>query len=132
MDYADFMKSKRIAERWGEAQAAFESSDNSSEVAYYQEILTDFYDYIQFLEAKAFETEQDFESESPLVSFPQAKNQKETVSALTEIAPVEASENEAATVMTSPKKPTLTFADLMKDEQEVVTDEEDPWFGFME
>ncbi|MQW23609.1 MULTISPECIES: hypothetical protein [unclassified Lactococcus] len=131
MDYADFMKSKRIAERWGEAQAAFESSDNSSEVAYYQEILTDFYDYIQFLEAKAFETEQDFESESPLVSFPQAKNQKETVSDLIEIAPVEASANEAA-VMTSPKKPALTFADLMKDEQEVVTDEEDPWFGFME
>lgn len=131
MDYADFMKSKRIAERWGEAQAAFESSDNSSEVAYYQEILTDFYDYIQFLEAKAFETERDFESESPLVSFPQAKNQKETVSVLTKIAPVEASENEAA-VMTIPKKPALTFADLMKDEQEVVTDEEDPWFGFME
>lgn len=56
MNYSDFMKSKHIAERWGEAQAALESTDQTPEVAYYQELLNDFYDYIQYLESKTFAT----------------------------------------------------------------------------
>ena len=47
MNYQEFLKSKAIAERWGEAQAAFESSDSSAETAYYQQLLSEFYDYIQ-------------------------------------------------------------------------------------
>ncbi len=72
MDYDAFMKSKHIAERWGEAQAAFEQSDVSDETAYYQELLTDFYEYIQFLEAKSFGKEkvEDLTNLSnPLVDF---------------------------------------------------------------
>ena len=54
MDYTNFLKSKRIAERWGEAQAAFEAMTPNDELMYYQQLLTEFYDYIQELEARSF------------------------------------------------------------------------------
>ncbi|MCU5752920.1 hypothetical protein OBG91_03915 [Lactococcus lactis] len=51
MDYNDFMKSKHIAERWGEFQANYKNLNKTSELKAYHDLLTEFYDYIQSLEA---------------------------------------------------------------------------------
>lgn len=102
MNYEEFLKSKHIAERWGEAQAAFESIQATTEVAYYQELLNDFYDYIQDLERQLFITDQ-------TVS-PQLRA------------------SDPASFLTSrsvplPLEPTPS-------QGETLTGEEDPWFGF--
>lgn len=100
MNYEEFLKSKHIAERWGEAQAAFESIEATTEVAYYQELLNDFYDYIQDLERQLFITDQ-------TVS-PQLRA------------------SDPASFLTSrsvPLEPTPS-------QGETLTGEEDPWFGF--
>ena len=47
MDYNDFMKSKHIAERWGEFQANYKNLNKTSELKAYHDLLTEFYDYIQ-------------------------------------------------------------------------------------
>lgn len=102
MNYEEFLKSKHIAERWGEAQAAFESIEATTEVAYYQELLNDFYDYIQDLERQLFITDQ---TVSPQLHA-----------------------SDPASFLTSrsvplPLEPTPS-------QGETLTGEEDPWFGF--
>ena len=57
MDYNDFMKSKHIAERWGEFQANYKNLNKTSELKAYHDLLTEFYDYIQSLEAHLFNDE---------------------------------------------------------------------------
>ena len=57
MDYNDFMKSKHIAERWGEFQANYKYLNKTSELKAYHDLLTEFYDYIQSLEAHFFNDE---------------------------------------------------------------------------
>ena len=52
LDYDKFLKSKQIAEKWGESQAKIH------DVAYYRETLAQFYEYIQLLEREIFVTEE--------------------------------------------------------------------------
>lgn len=51
MDYELFIKSKKIAEKWGEVQATGHDAN------FYLAALTEFYDYIQALEAEIFNQE---------------------------------------------------------------------------
>jgi hypothetical protein len=102
MNYEEFLKSKHIAERWGEAQAAFESIEATTEVAYYQELLNDFYDYIQDLERQLFITDQ-------TVS-PQLRASVPAPFLTSRSVPL-------------PLEPTPS-------QGETLTGEEDPWFGF--
>lgn len=41
MDYNDFMKSKHIAERWGEFQANYKNLNKTSELKAYHDLLTE-------------------------------------------------------------------------------------------
>ena len=103
MDYNDFMKSKHIAERWGELQANYKNLNKTSELKAYHDLLTEFYDYIQSLEAHFFNDEK-------------VADQKNLLT-----------ENVAtpSKIFNAPKIPeTLSFG------QEALKGEEDPWFGF--
>lgn len=111
MDYSDFMRSKQISERWGEAQGAFESGKMSEKVeaiAYYHELLTDFYDYIQYLEAKTFNDAPDM--------FEKKKLHQENIPAQS----------------TFSLPPTLVAEDITPKVGNPISDEENPWFGFSE
>lgn len=121
MNYADFLKSKRIAERWGEAHAAFESSENSPEVAYYQEILSDFYDYIQQLEAQLFT-----ENATEPATLPEKNENLQPAPAV--FSPSAQAFTDAPVMQ---KAANLSENQLSSDAG-LVTDEEDPWFGFTE
>ena len=46
-----------IAERWGELQANYKNLNKTSELKAYHDLLTEFYDYIQSLEAHFFNDE---------------------------------------------------------------------------
>lgn len=139
MNYNDFMKSKHIAERWGEAQGTFESTDNTSEMVYYHELLTEFYDYIQYLESYFFT------DDSSALTHPSKNTDKnpsvypDTSNHFSEISNAD-SNVETETLKSSNRSEQLftAFSPTIETPdpspfgagQEVLTDEEDPWFGF--
>ncbi|MCL2112420.1 MAG: hypothetical protein FWH31_00560 [Streptococcaceae bacterium] len=139
MNYNDFMKSKHIAERWGEAQGTFESIDNTSEMIYYHELLTEFYDYIQYLEGYFFT---DGSNSLTTLSKEADKNPSvltDTSNHFSEIS--SADSNIKAETLKSSNRPEQLFTAFSPTietpdtspfgaSQEVLTDEEDPWFGF--
>ena len=69
MDYNDFMKSKHIAERWGEFQANYKNLNKTSELKAYHDLLTEFYDYIQSPETLSFGQEALKGEEDPWFGF---------------------------------------------------------------
>lgn len=103
MDYNDFMKSKHIAELWGEFQANYKNLNKTSELKAYHDLLTEFYDYIQSLEAHLFNDEKVADQKNLLTENVATPSQ----------------------IFNAPKIPeTLSFG------QEALGGEEDPWFGF--
>ena len=140
MDYQDFLKSKHIAERWGQAQAAFEVAENSEEVAYYQAILGEFYDYIQDLEGKLFDqaVKNDPADLTDLSKIPAAENTILPDSLASSQVPVPAPFAPPAVDLTdfqtgpnlTPLPDNAPAANSSNPAGQVSTDEEDPWFGF--
>ncbi|AYG01504.1 hypothetical protein [Lactococcus allomyrinae] len=139
MNYNDFMKSKHIAERWGEAQGTFESIDNTSEMIYYHELLTEFYDYIQYLEGHFFA-----DGSSALTNL--SKNTDKNPSVLTDtsnhFSEISSTDNNVKTEyfatsnlpeqLFTAVSPIIEAPDTspFAANQEMLADEEDPWFGF--
>ena len=103
MDYNDFMKSKHIAERCGEFQANYKNLNKTSELKAYHDLLTEFYDYIQSLEAHLFNDEKVADQKNLLTENVATPSQFFNAPKITE---------------------TLSFG------QEALGGEEDPWFGF--
>lgn len=123
MNYDEFLKSKQIAERWGEAQATFKAEASSAEGAYYQGLLTEFYDYIKLLESHFFVSPASpSQSGTPTVAPTVTKEKNQPEHLLTQIPSAFSLENQPA------------FADpqVASFVPESLTDEEDPWFGFPE
>lgn len=108
MNYDDFIKSKHISERWGEVQGTFESIEPTAEIAYYHELLTEFYDYILHLEAKFFTDNSEKITDKPV------SEKRDSVALPASFTPI--SETVVSSTFLAP--------------QEVTEGEEDPWFGF--
>ncbi len=102
MNYDDFMKSKHIAERWGEFQEKFKNMDKSSELKAYHELLTEFYEYIQYLETHFFAADKTSVDKNLLTDW-SVNSQASTASAQIPMT--------------------------LSPSQEHLTGEEDPWFG---
>ncbi|MFZ2577483.1 MAG: hypothetical protein WAX22_08440 [Lactococcus hircilactis] len=114
MNYDVFLKSKRIAQQWGEAQAMFKTSEHLEEITYYFSLLSEFYNYIQLLEKETFENKENLIDHS----FEALEKHPSQPNAYSEIPQLKSSK-----IMPD------TYDSHLK-QQAVSTDEEDPWFGF--